>query len=201
MRTPENHSQEFAEQLDRVSSEIERVRRHAPTALEVAASAAAHLGSVGGGAFDAYADAMDRSISVQSLLSQQTGRAMQNVVASTLRGIGSEAAANAVMETAKGIAASTGPAGVAAFGNPGGHFAAAGMFASVAALAGVGSGALSVKPGGGGGGGGGGSSRDGRSSEASDSPMVNVTVIGAPDWDGKRELAKWVAEVAASGGG
>lgn len=167
---------------------------------QVGFMAASAVGGIATDAFNQYADAWDRVIDGQNAFNKSSGRAMQNALAGTLRAVGQEAAARAIMETAMGIAASSGPLGLATYGDPSKHFAAAAMFASVAALAGVGSAALSVKPAGGGGGGRGGGGGSGGSAAGGRNVTVNVTTFGTFDFEQKRVLAQAVQEAIAEGG-
>lgn len=178
-----------------LAKRLEEIEHKAPTAFDVAAAAAMHFGEVGTGAFDVYADAMEESLSIQSLLSQRTGRAMQNALAATLRSVGREAAASAVMEAAKGTAAATGLFDEKKFGSATGHFAAAAMFGSVAGLAGIGSASVSVQPGGSPG------SRESRAGGrvgTGGGAGIQVTVIGSLDDEARRQLAQRLAEEIAA---
>lgn len=137
------------------------------------------------GSYNAYADALDRTISLQTLFSESTGRAMRNAVAQSVRAIGMRAQIEGAMEAAKAIRDY-------ADGNiPGaiGHTKSAGMFFAVAAAAGAASGALSVNAGSTGGNGGGGfvagSNPDSRERSG---PTINVTVIGTLDTAQREEL-------------
>lgn len=150
------------------------------------------FGTAGVGIFDAYADAMERSISITSLFSEETGRAMQNALAASLRALGQSAAAHAAEELAYAAMTAINPTAAALYGPAPAHLAAAGMWASVAALAGVASPALSV-------GGGGGRDRGrlpgadtGRGDERG--PTFQLILLGNPDAATKDELARWIQD-------
>ena len=198
----ETNSADAAGTLENISNaqnRIDALELEIETQDRLGQMAARSIGGVGAAAFDRYADAIDRVIDGQNAFSKSSGRALQNATSEILKQVGREAAVYAIMETAKGIAASTGPAGVAAFGDPGGHFAAAATFAAVAAAAGVGAGALSVK---GGGGSGSGSGRD-DGSGASGGRVVNLTVveIGVLDTESRKRLGAQLREEILEGGG
>lgn len=161
---------------------------------ELAQIAANALGGIAVGAFDAYVAAMERSISINSLLSESTGRAMQNVLASVLKSVGAQAAAQAIMELAYGVAAMT-PWGRGVYGDPAFHFKSAALFGSVAVLAGMGSAGLSVNTGGGGGGGSAGNDRQ----ESGKTATVQLFIFGRPDRASLRDLARQVQEEMAAG--
>jgi hypothetical protein len=79
---------------------------------------------------------------------ESIGDALKGIAQDTLVALASEAAVQAIMETAKGIAKLAGSYGTD--GTAAGHFAAAGMYAAVATAAGVGAYALTQTGGGGG---------------------------------------------------
>lgn len=146
-------------------------------------------------AYNAYADALDKTVSLNQLFAGGFDRAMRNVAASSIRSVGQRAAVDAAYETAKGIAA-------IAIGDPMApvHFKAAAAFAAIALAAGAGSGLVSVAPGGGGfssGGGRGGRESGGREGRGT---TINLTVIGAPDFTTKQTIAQWVHEIEAEAG-
>lgn len=158
--------------------------------VRISDSAKYHIQGLGAGAFNAYADAMDNAITTGKLSSEAFGRALQNVLATTLRGIGQESAMKGAFQIAEGIA------GLAS-GDPraGGHFVAAGKYFAVAAAAGAAAGAVSVSPGGGGGRGGRGGRDGGRE------VVQNVTVIGALDSGARADLARQLREEIDQGDG
>ena len=80
------------------------------------------------------------------------------------------------------------------------HFKSAAIFGTIALGAGPAAGLLSVMPGSGGLGGGGRGRDEGAGGRAERGPTINVTVIGAPDFEGKRTIAGWIREVEAGGG-
>ena len=151
------------------------------------------LDSIATPAYDAYCEAIDKTISLHNLLSEATGRAMQNVASNVLKSLGQQAIGKAMMATADGIVdlATPGMQGFAA-----GQFEAAGLYLALAALAGVGAGALSVSPGSRGGGGGGGG---GMSSGGGDTINQYVTVIGTLDDRDAANLQQQLARARQKG--
>lgn len=192
-----------AKNIRNVALRIDALEQEIQSQQRLGQMAEQAIGGVAAAAFDQYANAVDRVIDGQNAFNKGSGRALQNATSNIMKQVGREAAVYAVMETAKGIAASTGPAGLAAFGDPSGHFAAAATFASVAALAGVSAGALSVKGGNGGGSGGGngGGGGSGDAGSPSGGPHISVVVIGSLDTQARKDLAAQLAEEFAQGGG
>lgn len=134
---------------------------------------------------------MGKGFAEAAVASMLMGESFKNGIALVLQGLAKQAGVEALMETAKGIAA--------LFINPAGasnHFAAAGAFGTAALAAGAASSALGGGGGGGvGGGGGGGMSPSGspqtssmmQREEATSSSMVfNVNFSGAVVYDTKR---------------
>ena len=152
-----------------------------------------HVGKIGAGAFDVYADAVDKALQREKVSSEAIGRALQNVVASTVRGIGQEASVKGAMQTAEGIAALA----THRYTDAGEPFLAAGQYFAVAATAGVVAGALSVKPSGSGGPsrGSGGASRGARGGAP-----AQVTIVGVLDTAARKELARQLRAEIDEGG-
>lgn len=133
---------------------------------------------------------MGKGFAEAAVASMLMGESFKNGIALVLQGLAKQAGVQALMETAKGIAA--------LFINPAGasnHFAAAGAFGAAAVAAGAASSALGGGGGGGVGGGGGGVSPSGspqtssmmQREEATSSSMVfNVNFSGAVVYDTKR---------------
>lgn len=174
---------------------IEGLTRQIELMEDVAEIANTAIAGTAAGAFNAYADALDETISLNQIFAGGFDRSMRNMAASVVRSVGQQAAIKGAFEVAESIAA------FARYDVPGGtgHLKAAGVYFSVAAIAGVGAGALSVKSAGGGGGGVAGS-RGGRPSDGDSGPRYFITVIGAPDWEGKQRITQWVREIEAGGG-
>lgn len=158
------------------------------------------LGELGAAAFDQYANAMERVIDGQNAFGKNSGRAMQNAASATLKSLGQQSAAMAVMHLAMAAAGATGgwfP--TAQYGTPTANLKAAALFGSVAVLAGVGGAALSVKPASGGGGGGSGGGDRGGGSGSGGGPNVSVTVIGNLDDAAANDLGRRIAQAMARG--
>lgn len=121
------------------------------------------------GAVNAFSDAMAAGVDAAISGERSIGKAMMSAAASALRSRAVQASVEALWETAKGIS------GVAN-GNPGAaaHFAAAGKYAAVAALAGAGAAALGHAVGGMGGGG----SGAGASAPAASAPRASASEQG-----------------------
>jgi len=134
---------------------------------------------------------MGKGFAEAAVASMLMGESFKNGIALVLQGLAKQAGVQALMETAKGIAALFLPTGESAS-----HFAAAGAFGTAALAAGAASSALGGGGGGGvGGGGGGGMSPSGspqtssmmQREEATSSSMVfNVNFSGAVVYDTKR---------------
>lgn len=159
----------------------------------IAARSMAESAAVGAAAdaYDAYADALDRTVSIQNLLSGSMDRTLRNIAASTIRNIGRQAVTEGSMQVAHALAKT-------AMGNyPAAavHMEAAAAYFAVAAAAGAGAGLASVRQPGRGGGGGAGAGAAGGGG-----PQVSVTIIGAPNYEGMREVASWVQRVIAEAG-
>lgn len=174
--------------------ELDQLARKKQLYSDVGEIANSAIGGAAAGAFDAYANALDRTVALDRIFAHQFDRSMRNVAASVVRSVGQQAMIKGSFEVAEGIAAA------ARYDWPGaaGHAEAAGVYFSVAALAGVGAGALSVKAGRGAsaGGGGGGSMGSG-----SNGPVIYINWLGGePDAEGKRRFARWVAAAVAEGG-
>lgn len=124
---------------------------------------------------------------------ENVGDAVMAVLSTTLQSIGQEATIKALMETAAGIAATFTPGKQA---EAGGHFAAAGVYASVAALAGVGYMALPSPP-----------SKEGKEKESTttDRELLNAQrreqniVINGSAYMTKEELSKAARKIADYG--
>lgn len=151
------------------------------------------VGQVGAEAFDAYADALDKTVSLNELASASLDRTAQNIAAGQVRAIGRQAAVEGAFYGAKALAslAMYDYNAAATYGQ-----ASAAMF-GVAALAGVASGALSVKPGGGPGRGRGRGADGG--SFGPGGPTVNVTVIGNLDDESAQDLGRRIAKAMSQG--
>ena len=153
------------------------------------AMAESAIAGAGAAAFDQYGAAMERVVDGNNAFNKSSGRAMQNALSATLKQVGQRAAIEATMETAYGVAALT-PYGAAIYGPPGQHFAAAAMFASVAAITGASGAALSVKSGGGGGGGGSGRGNAGGGKTLN----LSLTVVGTLDTQSRKDLFSQLAQ-------
>lgn len=174
--------------------ETDSLQAKAQMYRDVGAIADSAIGGTAAGAFDAYANALDKTISLNQIFAGGFDRSMRNMAASVVRSVGQQAAVKGAFEVAEAV----GSFAIGAYPMAALHLEAAGLYFGVAALAGVAAGAISVK------GAPAGSSRGpgGRAGDSGDNgPRINVTIIGAPDWDGKRAVAGWIAEVAAAGGG
>jgi len=147
-----------------------------------------------------FAD-MGKGFAEAAVASMLMGESFKNGIALVLQGLAKQAGVEALMETAKGIAA--------LFINPAGasnHFAAAGAFGAAAVAAGGASKALGGGGGGGSFGGGGGMSPSGspqtssmmQREEATSSSMVfNVNFSGAVVYDTKRAAEQALADRVA----
>lgn len=170
---------------------LDQLRQQIDMQQRLGAMAESAIGGAAAGAFDAYADALDRTVSLNNLASRSMDRTLRNIAASTIRNIGRQAAVEGGMEAARALAALA----VRDFDGAANHAAASAAFFGVAAAAGVGAGLVSVKPGG----------RGDRRDRGADSsggrggPTVNLVVIGAPDFTTKQTIAGWVAEMAEEG--
>ena len=141
---------------------------------------------------------MGKGFAEAAVASMLMGESFKNGIALVLQGLAKQAGVEALMETAKGIAA--------LFINPAGasnHFAAAGAFGAAAVAAGAASSALGGGGGGGVGGGGGGVSPSGspqtsqapQRDEATASSMVfNVNFSGAVIYDTKKAAEQAMAD-------
>jgi hypothetical protein len=128
------------------------------------------------------------------------GESFKDATAQILRGLGEQAAVEALMNTAKGIAALTNPFTAA---QAPGYFKSAGIFASAAAVAGASSAAMGAG-GGGGGVGGGGVSPSGSPQSVGQAPqreeatastqVFNINFSGAVVYDTKRAAEEAFAD-------
>ena len=162
---------------------------------DIAQIADTAIAGTAAGAFNAYADALDETISLNQIFAGGFDRSMRNMAASVVRSVGQQAAIKGAFEIAESIAA------FARYDVPGGtgHLKAAGVYFSVAALAGVAAGATSVKSASGGGGGGGGG-RGGSDDGKAGGPSIYVTVIGALDTQARKDLGAQLREEFYEGG-
>jgi hypothetical protein len=135
-------------------------------------SAAQHAAEGISGAFDSLGKALGNHFAAVVAGRESVGQALQGVLADTLTSVGKEAAVKGGMETAEGIAAL---AGIYTAGLAPGHFAAAGAYFGVAALAGAAGAALTPSSGGASGGGSASPARE----RAATSP-TGVTTPAAP---------------------
>lgn len=143
------------------------------------------------GAFNAYADALDRTISLNAIFAGGFDRALRNMAASTVRSVGQQATVKGAFEVAEAFASLARYDGVGFAG----HMKAAGAYFAVAATAGVAAGALSVNAGGAAGGG---VRLPGANPDGTDrggpSPTFQLILLGAPDASVKDEIARWVRD-------
>ena len=193
---------EAAADLELLNEQVLRLGENAQTTADAATSAFEHIGavasnqvgSIAGGAFDAYADAMATAAKTGDFSAKSFEKAMKATLANSLKSIGQEATVQALFETAKGVASLASP--ITAAEAPG-HFLAAAQFVGVAAAAGAAAGAL--------GGGSGGSSsspgpRDGAEdptgteTDGGDDVFQTVTVIGVLDVRDAEALDSQLAE-------
>lgn len=122
--------------------------------------------------FDVFSESMSRSIATGHLAVGGFGKVAKEMAVSTIKSIGAQSAVQGGHELAEGFKALGDNTGDAA----GAHFAAAGKFFALAALAGVGGGALSAGSG----------SKDGAASPKSGSGsgknrvIQKITIIGSP---------------------
>ena len=148
-------------------------------------------------AYNAYADALDRTVSLNAIFAGGFDRAMRNVAASAVRSLGQRAAFEAAFELAAGFRdlATPGMQGAALI-----HFKSAGMFAAIAAAAGIGGGLLSVQ--GPGAPGAGGPVGGGRSDSSGSGRTVNLSVvtIGVLDSEARKEIARQLQQEILEGG-
>lgn len=130
------------------------------------------------------------------------GESFKEATGAILAGLARQAAVQALMETAKGVAALTNPITAP---TAGGHFQSAAMFAGAATAAGLGARALGY--GGGGGGGAGGASPSGapqtaptpqREEATSDAMVFNINFGGAVIYDTKRAAEQALADRIAN---
>lgn len=178
--------------IGELQREIDELERQRQLMQRVGAIAESAIGQTATGAFDAYAAALDKTVSLNALFEKSTDRTLRNVAAATIRNVGRQAAVEGAMEAARALASLA----IRDFEAAGNHAAASAAFFGVAAAAGAAAGLVSVKGAGSGGGGrraGGGSSKDG-------GPNYFITIIGDPDYEGKQRVAGWVAEIAAGAG-
>jgi len=154
------------------------------------------IGGMAAGAFNAYADALDKTVSLNALFAGGFDRALRNQAAAVVRSVGQQAAIRSIFELAQGFAAlgTPGMQGLAAF-----HFKSAAIFGSIAVASGPGAGLLSVAPAGAGGGEGRGrADRDGGGDRAG-GPSYQVTVIGNLDDQGAADLVRRLRQAEERG--
>lgn len=145
--------------------------------------------------FDAYADALDKTVSLNALFSESSGRAFQNAASGIARQIGHIAMIHVAEELALAATTAMNPAAAALYGPAPAHLKAAGAWAIVAGAAGVGAGLASVAPGGGSGGAPSVNGRERGGSGEGTGTQVFVTVIGTLDERGAESLAEQISSV------
>lgn len=156
------------------------------------ADMASFAGGLGAKGLNLFSDAIWGSLdAIKS--GEDIGAALNKMLSATLQSIGQEATIKALMETAAGIAATVTP-GLQATAP--GHFAAAGIYAGVAAAAGIGYMALPTPP-----------SKEGKEKESTtaDRELLNAQrkeqniVINGSSFMTKEELSKAARKIADYG--
>lgn len=186
------------DELSAIDAKTAALERQADTYKFVAGVAKDAVGGIMAGAFNAYADALDETVSLNAIFAGGFDRALRNQAAAVVRSVGQQAAVRSIFELAEGFAALGSPftAPFAPF-----HFKAAALFGGIALAAGPGAGLLSVAPAAAGSAGGrGGKGGSGDSGSARSGATINVTILGAPSWETKRSIKEWVSEVESEGG-
>lgn len=181
--------------LRNTQDRIDALEREAEMQARVGAMAESAIAGIAAGAFDAYAEALDKTVSMNALFQSSTDRTLRNVAASTIRNVGRQAAIEGAMELARAAAALA----IGNYPSASLHGQAAAGFFAVAAAAGAAAGATSVKAPSGGGGGRG---RDAGSGGPSGSggPTIHVTVIGSLDTQARKDLGAQLREEFYEGG-
>jgi len=189
-----NNEAEYESALRNIAAgeqRIDQLERQIVVMRAVASIADSAIRQTAAGAFDAYADALDETVSMNQLLHSSFDRTMRNVAASTIRSVGQQASVEGAMEAARALAALA----TYRYDAAANHAAASAAFFGVAALAGIGAGLTSVK-----GPGLGGSSRKGADGGPGGGKVsVNVTWIGAPDDAALNDFGRRLAKVMSQG--
>jgi len=175
------------DRIDALESEIEMQHR-------VGAIAQSAIAGTASGAFDAYAEALDKTVSLNALFEKSTDRTLRNVAASTIRNVGRQAAVEGAMEAARALASLA----VRDFEGAGNHAAASAAFFGVAAAAGVAAGLVSVKPASASSGGRG--RGDAGAGDGKSGPVIHLTVIGNLDTEARKDLGRQLREEFYEGG-
>ena len=172
------------------SADPDRLTNSSTEVDAIAMTVVNSFGSLGSHAFDKYYRAIDRVIDGKNAFGASSARAAQAAFSQMMKNLGMQAAGLAAYEFGLAAASSAGFLGALALGSPTQHLKAGALFASVATAAGVGSAATSTKSH---------RSRESKGSPGKSGPKYRVTIIGALDDQGARDLIGRLHEKQAVG--